>query len=456
MPPIIVEDRTGQTGVQLRGGGLALWKSKAHEVMLSGPAETGKTFAALFKLDGLLWNYPRCQAAMVRKTYASLVGTAIQTYSRKILAEDTPVQTYGGDKPQWFDYPNGSRLWVGGLDNPEKILSSERDFIYVNQSEELSLDDWAVLTTRATGRAGNAPYAQVFGDCNPGPPHHWIKGRPSLQMIESRHEDNPTLYDGGDWTEQGRRTLAILDALPGVRRDRLRYGRWVSAEGTVYQFDPKVHVVQPFSIPRHWPRFRSVDFGYGNAFCCQWWALDDDGRLYLYREIYHTERIVSDHARQIRQLTGDERVVATIADHDREDRETLNRCGVHTILADKAITPGIQAVEERLAVQRDGKPRLFLFRGALAERDEKLAEKKLPVCTEQEFDVYTWPKGADGKPAKEVPVDLHNHGMDALRYAVRWADARQRTRGLIAEAKGQAAPEKAKHLALQLPDGVFG
>jgi hypothetical protein len=29
-----------------------------------------------------------------------------------------------------------------------------------------------------------------------------------------------------------------------------------------------------------------------------------------------------------------------------------------------------------------------------------------------------WPKGADGKAIKEVPVDLYNHGMDCARYAV--------------------------------------
>lgn len=46
----------------------------------------------------------------------------------------------------------------------------------------------------------------------------------------------------------------------------------------------------------------------------------------------------------------------------------------------------------------DGRPRLFLFRGSLVERDEDLAMRRLPVCTEQEFEVYSWPKAADGRP----------------------------------------------------------
>jgi hypothetical protein len=36
--------------------------------------------------------------------------------------------------------------------------------------------------------------------------------------------------------------------------------------------------------------------------------------------------------------------------------------------------------------------------------------------------VYAWPKGSDGKPLKEVPVDADNHGMDALRYLVAEVD----------------------------------
>jgi hypothetical protein len=113
-----------------------------------------------------------------------------------------------------------------------------------NQAEELSLADWETLTTRVTGRAGNAPYAQLIGDCNPGPEHHWIRTRPQLQpLLESRHEDKPVLWDAErqEWTEQGIRTLAVLDALTGVRKERLRHGRWVSAEGAVFDFDARVH-----------------------------------------------------------------------------------------------------------------------------------------------------------------------------------------------------------------------
>lgn len=410
-------------GFSPRGGAMRLWRCKDHEVMLSGPAETGKTYSCLHKLDALLWLFPGSQAVVIRKTLASLYTSILKTY-KDILGPDSPIVFYGGEKPEWADYPNGSRVFFAGMDNPQKALSSERDFIYVNQAEELALDDWEVLTTRCTGRAANAPYPQMFGDCNPGAPTHWIKHRPSLTFLESRHEDNPTLFDeAGAITRRGEMSLSVLDRLTGARKQRLRHGKWVQSEGVVYEgWDAAVHLIDRFGIPDSWRRIRSVDFGYNNPFVCGWHAIDGDGRMFLYREIYTTHRIVADHARMIKSLSEGERFEATVADHDAEDRATLHSCGIQTLPAHKAITPGIQAVADRLRPSGDGRPRLFVFRDALVERDESLAASKLPSSTADEFDVYVWPKGQDGRSVKEMPVDKDNHGMDQLRYAVAYLD----------------------------------
>jgi phage terminase large subunit len=422
-------------GVRLRGAALAFWRAPAHEIVLAGPAETGKTYACLLRLDYLLANYPRAQAVLVRKVRDTIFSTVLQTYLRKVqnFAPGRDVSTlgvkrYGGERPQWFDYPNGARLWLAGIDDPGKALSSERDYIYVNQAEELSEDDWQVLTTRATGRAGNTPRPQIFGDCNPGPPHHWLKHRQSLTLLESRHEDNPVLYDAGRgaWTEQGQRTLAVLDALTGARKQRLRFGRWVSAEGTVYEYDARVHLVDAFPIPREWARFRVYDFGHINPFFCGWFALDHDGRLYLYRQIYMTRRTVKVHAAQVLALSKNELCEADIADHDASDRATLAENGLPTIAALKALRPGIDAVTERLKIQPDGRPRFFVLRGSLVERDELLAAEQKPVCAEDEFAAYEWAKDSAGRPTKDVPVDKFNHALDGVRYAVMYADQRDR------------------------------
>jgi len=430
-PHVILENPPGDVvAFTPYGGGRALWQCRAPEAILSGPSETGKTRTSLEKLDGLCWKYPGVQCAIVRKTRASMTGSVLQTFEKKVLSEGSPVTSFGGEHVEWYDYPNGSRIFVGGMDRPDKVLSSERDFIYVNQAEELTLDDWETLTTRTTGRAGNAPYAQIFGDCNPGGANHWILKRTAagdLVLLESRHEDNPTLFDPatGAITEQGRRSLATLDKLTGVRYQRLRKGKWATAEGAVYEdFDRAVHVIDPFPVPPDWIRIRAIDFGFTNPFVCQWWAIDGDGRLYLYREIYHTRRLVEDHARDILELeAGQEWITATVADHDAEDRATLERHGVRTTAAKKAVSTGIQAVQARLKLAGDGRPRIFVMRGALVEADPALLAAHKPTCTEQEWDTYLWQKTGDGRPNKEQPSKVDDHGMDCTRYAAMWAEA---------------------------------
>jgi hypothetical protein len=439
MPYAVAELREDQEGgFSPRGAALELWRSRDFETLISGPAETGKTWSCLQYVDALLWKYPGAQAVMARKTYSSLVGSAVRTFLR---IKHESVKPFGGEKPEWFQYPNGSRLWVAGLDNPGKALSSERDLIYVNQAEEISVNDWETLMTRATGRGAVMPYTRMIGDCNPGPPTHWIKAREAegkLRLLYSRHEDNPTLFDeAGEITAQGRRSLAILDALSGVRLQRLRFGRWVQAEGAVYEaFNADVHVIDAMPAGWHaWRKILSVDFGYRNPFVCQWWAIDGDGRMYLYRDLYLTGQLVADMARRIMALSvldfGDllpqaqaiRRFEARITDHDAEDRATLESVwGVPTVPAYKDVLRGIGNVQDRKRVQPDDRPRLFYLRSAPVERDPELQAAHLPTSTMQENEVYIYATSPDGKPIKEEPVKLYDHGMDAERYAAAWVD----------------------------------
>lgn len=415
-------------GFQPFGAARDIWYCKDHELILSGPAETGKTFSCLQLLNFLLWKYPGSQAVMVRKQYSDMPGSCIATWEKKVLkdtlSDQGPIIKYGGEKPQFYTYPHGSRLWVAGLDKPGKVLSSERDFIYVNQAEELTLEDWETLTTRATGRAGNAPYAQVFADCNPGSRQHWILDRSrqnKLTLMHSRHEDNPTLYDPatGLLTAQGQLTMGVLDSLTGVRYSRLRKGLWVSSEGLIYSeyYDPAVHLIDPFEIPDSWPRYRVIDFGLVHPFVCCWFATDEDGRLYLYRQMYMTGRTVTTHAKQILTLTNGERITDTICDHDAEDRLTLKENGIPNIAAKKDVLSGINKVQERLKKQLDNRPRLFIFKNSLVEIDRTLEMDHKPYSVEQEFDSYIW-----ANTAKEQPVKEYDHGLDAVRYMVAHLD----------------------------------
>lgn len=415
---IIKEMAEGVTaGFAPRGAHKLLWKCKALEAMDSGPAETGKTFAALQKLDALMWKYSGAQSVIIRKSYSTMKGSVLASYENKIL-KNSPVKPFGGSMPQWYDYPNGSRVWIAGMDNPDKALSSERDLIYVNQAEELTLDAWETLATRATGRAGNMPYAQLMGDCNPQHAGHWIKHRQTFKdyhsFFESRHEDNPTLFDNdGDITPQGVISLRVLDSLTGVRLQRLRYGKWASAEGVIYDgFDSATHVIKRADVPTAARTFWSVDFGYTHPFVWQNWTVDYDGRLYLTQEIYKTQRIVEDHAADILRITqGQPKPEAIICDHDAEDRATLERhLGMRTVGAIKNVSAGIQAVQARLKIAGDGKARIYFVEDALVETSQALKELRQPISTIEEFDSYIW------NDKKDEPVKANDHGLDTARY----------------------------------------
>lgn len=407
------------------------WHYQGHEAILSGPYETGKTFAALSKLHALLCLFPGSRALMVRKTYSSLTTSAAITLEQKVFPlpinhSKSPIRKLGGSSPSEYNYPNRSVIVLGGMDNADKFLSAEFDFIYVNQAEELVLDDWEKLVGRATGRAGNAPYPQVMGDCNPGPPTHWILSRSPLQMFPSRHEDNPRLYDdlAGKWTKEGERTMRILDSLTGIRYKRGRLGLWAAAEGQIYEFEHEIHHINRFPIPNDWRRFRVVDFGLTNPFVCQWWAVDNDERMYMYREIYMTGRTVRRHAEQINNLSEGEDIQITVCDHDAEDRATLEENGIPTIPASKAVTVGIEKTQERIAKAGDGKPRIYFLRDSLVETDLERQSVHRPVCTTDEFGGYVWapPETRTGESRPDTPVKKDDHGMDAMRYAVMFVD----------------------------------
>jgi len=441
----------------IRGAGRELFHSRDFELCLSGGFETGKTWSSCKKINALLWKYPGAQWVMTRKTYSSLIATAVQTYERVagVGKPDCKIKAYGGNKPEWYDYPNGSRLWVAGFDNPQKVLSGERDGFYINQGEEFTLEEYETITGRATGRGSIMPYTQVVLDVNPGPPSHWILSRPSLKLIKAYLDDNPTLFEPapehvtavceewpdigdrggiGRWTEQGKRSIGILDKMTGIRYQRYRKGNWVAAEGVVYEnFDREKHTCEPFPIPESWTKIRVIDFGYTNPFVCLWAAIDPDGRIYVYREIYMTQMLVSEAARQIIDLSGEEKFDATICDHDAEDRATLAAMGIKSIPAWKKVKPGIDAVERRMKIAGDDRARISIFRNSIDSAvhrwtfprtmpDPHLTEKKVPYCTAQEFEFYVWAKDVSGKPNKEEPVKEFDHGLDCLRYLVCYVD----------------------------------
>ncbi|HEY0429001.1 MAG TPA: phage terminase large subunit [Pyrinomonadaceae bacterium] len=433
------------------GAALDVFYCQDDEVVTDGPAGTGKSRGCLEKMHLCAMKYSGMRGLLVRKTRTSISQTALVTYENHVL----PVGALGKGRlvhfftsDQEYRYKNGSVLVVGGLDKSSKIMSSEYDMIFMQEATEATEDDWEALTTRL--RNGVMPYQQLLADCNPQNPKHFLKQRQKrgvLKMFQSRHEDNPVLFNQQtrEMTPRGVAYLAKLDNLTGVRYLRLRKGLWVQAEGMIWDnYDPKIHLLNrydendEFIIPRDWRRFWVVDFGYRNPFVWQEWAMDNDGNLYRIREIYFTNRLVEDHAREILKVCGWHYDPTTrkrtkiredaeplpqkiICDHDAEDRATLEKhLGMATVPAFKDVSSGLQQVESRLRVKANGKAGLYLLRDSLVERDPELVEAKKPLCTEDEIEEYVWDED------KEAPVKENDHGCDCMRYMVAEIDLKPR------------------------------
>lgn len=464
-----------------RGGCKEVFESREAEVLVSGPAGTGKSRACLEKVFMVCMLTKNTRALILRKTQRSLGSTALVTWRNFVVKEALEtgeVVYYGGSSQEAAQYrfKNGSTVTIGGLDNPTRIMSSEYDIVYVQEATEITITDLEFIKTRL--RNWRTSFQQLVMDCNPAGDKHWLKLRCNdgiTKLIESRHEDNPRLFEecteGSDGdvrayagsstgfvrpTQYGAKYIEILDNLTGVRYKRLRLGLWVSAEGIVYEeFDPAHHVLpweldengERIPLPAEWPRYWVIDFGYVHPFVLKCYAEGPDGELYMYREIHMTHRTVEEHAAQIMSLVTRERLVTwydhfnkterskveiewiepmpdiVLCDHDAEDRKTFEKhTGLGTTPAQKNVSVGIDLHKERLKLDpATGLARFYLMEDALVETDPYARENLLPTCTEEEYAGYVWKVTPDGRKQNE-PVKRDDDGVDCDRYLTMFKD----------------------------------
>ena len=359
---------------------------------------------------------------MMRKAREYAGKSIVPFFENTVVGDDPQVRKVRSDTA--FYYDNGSVLYWGGMKDEsqrEGLRSIGKDgsvdIIWVEEAHQFTEDDFNELLARLRGM--KAPWRQVILTTNPDAPTHWIYKR----LIQGGKAS--VYYSGAiDNTYNAPEYIDTLNELTGVLKQRLALGKWVQAEGAVYdEFDPAIHLVDRFRPPKDGKYVVGIDFGFTNPFVCTLWYLDEDDRMYLYKQIYMSKRIVEDHVPVIKSMTKGLNIQAWITDHDAEDRATLERhLGVSTIAANKAVSLGIQAVQKRLRVEKDGRPRLFIMRSAVVELDSALVDGKKPTSTQDEVTGYAWQELKDGKPTKEEPVKVNDHGMDELRYTVAFVD----------------------------------
>jgi phage terminase large subunit len=417
------------------GAARKLFDCKAPEILLDGPAGTGKTFAVLHYVDWLCEEYPGLRVLFVRQTRESLTHSVLgSTFEPKVLGPDHPILRGGGtaEHRSSYRYPNGSIIVLAGLDKPGRTFSAEYDVVCAFEAWELSLKTWELLFR--TLRSNRLPWQQMIADTNPAHERHWLIVRAlrgNMVRLKSVHADNPSLTP---------EYLGRLSSMTGPRRARLYLGEWVGEQGQVWEvFDPAIHIVPPIDLTTCRWFFGAVDWGWRDTGVLQVWGVvpgktRDLDRMYRVAEIYQTGRLLDWWAERAVEMHREYGLAAIVCDPSRPEniakfndmlgsprgREVARIARkANNQRRSKKDMGGLDLVRWALDPKVPGGPRMFFVRDALLYgRDPVRDEVGQPCCTEEEIPSYVFREDEEGKPTPEETDDAcQDDGCDCTRYA---------------------------------------
>ena len=288
-----------------------------YEVLYGGAAGGGKSDAIIVEALRQVDN-PNYRALILRKTYPQCRELIIK--SLRIYQSAYPDAEYNGSEHYW-KFPSGAKIYFGSMPNQLSYLSYQGlsySYIAFDELTHFTLEEYEYMISR--NRAdGEGLRVYIRATANPGGiGHGWVKERfitsspPNVPYtVKSEVVDKngkkitlerqrifipSSVFDNEALLANDPGYLANLAMLPDSQKKALLYGDWDSYEGQVftefknnpdgYKSKLNTHVIEPFTIPRTWRRYRTFDFGYSRPFAVQWWAIDYDGRAYLYRQLY--------------------------------------------------------------------------------------------------------------------------------------------------------------------------
>jgi len=414
-----------------------------REVLYGGSAGGGKSYAML--ADPLRYmGHPQFSGLLLRHTTEELRELIFK--SQELYPKIWPGIKWSERKMQWTA-PSGARLWMSYLDRDEDVLRYQGlAFSWIGFDE---LTQWATpyawnyMRSRLRSTATDLPIF-MRATTNPGGRgHHWVKkmfidpspynrsfdatdidttevlrypaghskaGKPLFKrrFIPARLSDNPYLANAGDYE-------AMLLSLPEQQRRQLLQGDWDIKEGAAFtEFDRHVHVIEPFSIPNNWVKFRACDYGYGSYSGVLWFAVAPNEQIVAYRELYVSKVLATDLADMIMDLEAEDGnikygVLDSSLWHKRGDTgpslaEQMISRGCRWRPSDRSRgsrVAGKNEIHRRLQIDEfTEEPRLVFFN----------------TCTNTISQLPSIP--LDKKNPEDVDTKSEDHLYDALRYGI--------------------------------------
>lgn len=383
-----------------------------YEALYGGAAGGGKSDAmvaeALRQVD-----IPHYKAILFRKTFPEARELILK--SHRMYPRVYPKAKYNGFEHCWT-FPSGARIYFGSMPNATSHLRYQGlsfAFIGFDELTHFTQEEYEYLISR---NRADGPGVRVYirATANPGGVGHgWVKERfitsmppntpyefkttvakpdgTSMEVVRKRIFIPSSVFDNKELLNNDPNYLANLAMLPEAQRKALLYGDWNTFSGQVftewkdnpdgYKTRQFTHVIEPFEIPRHWRRYRTFDFGYSKPFAVQWWAVDTDGRVYLYRQLYGCTETPNTGvkweprqiAKEIRRIEAEQEkgnTIIGIADPSIWDKSrgsdgtVINMMEAEGVYFDKGKNDRISGkmqLHYRLAFDKNGFPMMYVF-----------------------------------------------------------------------------------------------
>jgi hypothetical protein len=206
---------------------------------------------------------------------------------------------------------------------------------------------------QATLRSGAGVPCQLKLTANPGGPgHHWVKSRYKLdaypggmelfkfqwvnpftkEKIEKTRIFIPSKVSDNKYLDSSYVASLFQVGSPELVRAWLE-GDWSVVQGSFFPEWSSANIVEPFTVPDEWLRFRSIDWGSASPFSVGWWGVCNDdlrlepgrtiprGALVRYREWYGASApnvglrlTAGEVADGIKDRTRDEKIAYSVMD----------------------------------------------------------------------------------------------------------------------------------------------
>ena len=401
------------------------FNSTKRYVAYGGARGGGKSWAARTKAMLLALNYDGIQILLLRRTLKELRENHVLPLVTRLQG----IAKYNAQDKE-FIFPNGSRILLGYCAAESDVLQYQGqayDVIFLEEATQFTEFQFTTLTetNRSSGMMKEKFPPRMYFTCNPGGiGHTWVK-RLFIDK-DYRNKENPnnydfipsTVYDNEFIMTNNPEYIENLENLPEMRKRAMLYGDWDAFEGQYFgEFNRDIHVIEPFIIPEHWNRYTTKDYGL-DMLANYWIAVDTHNYVYIYKELYESDLIVSAAAKRIKEVNSTDKVTIKYAPPDLENRQKdtgksivdlFRENGEYLNKSDNSRVAGWMAVKEWLKVI-DSKD---------IETGEPIKTSRLKIFSNCTNLIRCLPLlQCDEKNPNDVATEPHEltHAPDALRY----------------------------------------